>query len=74
MKPKINRGILDSQKLSFKENAREWFDPTIRKKTAIGHIHLITQAINEIAQIIWESGFERARYQKLNGITTLLRV
>lgn len=58
--------ILENQKLSFRENAREWFDPTIPgKKPAIGHIHLITQAINEIAQIFGRVGFERARYPEV---------
>lgn len=58
--------LLDNQKNSFKETAREWFDPTIPgKKPAIGHVHLISKAIDEISQIFGRIGFERARYPEV---------
>src|SRR5687767_5797072 len=41
--------LIANQKNSFKENAREWFDPTVPGvKPKIGHLHLVTQAIDEI--------------------------
>src|SRR5258706_7234167 len=39
--------LLAEQKNSFKENAREWFDPTLPGiKPKAGHLHLVTQAIS----------------------------
>jgi len=44
--------LMAEQKTSFKENAREWFDPTIPGiKPKIGHLHLVTQGISEIAKV-----------------------
>lgn len=58
--------LLENQKKSFKENAREWFDSTVPgKKPEIGHTHLITKAIDEISQIFGRIGFERARYPEV---------
>lgn len=55
--------LIGSQKNNFKETAREWFDPTIPgNKPKIGHLHLMTNAIEEISQIFTRIGFERARY------------
>src|SRR5687767_13085664 len=40
--------LIAKQKNNFKENAREWFDPTIPGvKPKLGHLHLVTQAIDE---------------------------
>lgn len=56
-------GLLANQKNSFKENAREWFDPTVPGiKPKIGHLHLVTQAISEITRVFEGIGFERVRY------------
>lgn len=58
--------LLENQKHSFKETAREWFDPTIPgEKPEIGHTHLITKTIDEISQIFGRIGFERARYPEV---------
>ena len=57
---------LAEKKNSFKENAREWFDPTIPGiKPKMGHLHLITQAIDEIARTFENIGFVRARYPEV---------
>ena len=58
--------LIAEQKNSFKENAREWFDPTVPGiKPKIGHIHLVTQAITEITRVFEGIGFERVRYPEV---------
>ena len=58
--------LIAEQKNSFKENAREWFDPTVPGiKPKIGHTHLVTQAINEITKVFEGIGFERVRYPEV---------
>ena len=58
--------LITEQKKSFKENAREWFDPTIPGiKPRIGHMHLLTQGISEIAKVFEGIGFERVRYPEV---------
>lgn len=43
-----------------------WFDPTIPgKKPAIGYLHPVTQAIEEIAAIFEKVGFIRVRYPEV---------
>jgi len=55
-----------SQKNSLKESVHEWFDPTIPGiKPEIGHLHLVTQAINEIASTFERLGFVRVRYPEV---------
>lgn len=52
--------------IESKENKDKWFDPTIPgKKPPIGHLHLVTQAIEEISQIFREIGFSRVRYPEV---------
>ncbi|HJX46175.1 MAG TPA: phenylalanine--tRNA ligase subunit alpha [Patescibacteria group bacterium] len=51
------------QKNSLSESSRVWFDPTIPGETpAIGHLHLVTQAIEEISKTFERLGFVRVRY------------
>jgi phenylalanyl-tRNA synthetase alpha chain len=58
--------LIAEQKNSFKENAREWFDPTVPGiKPKIGHLHLVTQAITEISRVFEGIGFERVRYPEV---------
>jgi phenylalanyl-tRNA synthetase alpha chain len=58
--------LIAEQKNSFKENAREWFDPTVPGiKPKIGHLHLVTQAITEISSVFEGIGFERVRYPEV---------
>jgi phenylalanyl-tRNA synthetase alpha chain len=55
-----------SQKNSLKDVTRTWFDPTIPgKKPKVGHLHLITMAINEIAEVFKGLGFARSRYPEV---------
>lgn len=52
-----------SRKNSIKESARKWFDASIPgKKIKRGHLHLITQAIEEINSVFEKIGFVRVRY------------
>ena len=57
---------LAEQKNRIGEAAREWFDPTMPgigpKK---GHLHLVTQAIEEISRTFAQIGFVRVRYPEV---------
>lgn len=58
--------LLANQKNNIKESARIWFDPTIPGiEPKIGHIHLVTQTIREIADVFAGIGFRRARYPEV---------
>lgn len=58
--------LISNQKNSFRETAREWFDPTIPGiKPKIGHLHPVTETIEEISQIFGRIGFERVRYPEV---------
>jgi phenylalanyl-tRNA synthetase alpha chain len=55
---KTLESLLAEQKNSFKENAREWFDPTIPGiKPAIGNLHPTSIVINEMYEIFKHLGF-----------------
>lgn len=57
---------ISNKKNSFKETAREWFDPTIPGvRPPIGHMHLVTKAINEISEVFEKIGFVRMRYPEV---------
>lgn len=57
---------LAQRKISLQENAREWFDPTIPGlKPKRGHLHLVTQAISDIAKTFEKIGFVRVRYPEV---------
>jgi len=57
---------ISSQKNTFKETAREWFDATIPgEKPKVGHLHLVTQAIEEISDTFKKIGFVRVRYPEV---------
>ncbi len=63
---KTIEGLLVNQKNSFRASAREWFDPTIPGiKPTIGHLHLVTQAIDEISGVFEKIGFVRTRYPEV---------
>jgi phenylalanyl-tRNA synthetase alpha chain len=63
---KTLENLIAEKKNSFKETAREWFDPTIPGiKPEIGHLHLVTQAIEEISEVFARIGFERMRYPEV---------
>src|SRR5258706_2800973 len=51
-------GLLAEQKNSFKETAREWFDPTIPAKLQkIGNLHPTSIVISEMVEIFKNMGF-----------------
>jgi phenylalanyl-tRNA synthetase alpha chain len=57
---------LMSQKNKFSTVSREWFDPTIPGITPReGHLHLVTQAIDEITNVFNRIGFYRMRYPEV---------
>lgn len=59
--------LIAEQKNSFKENARQWFDPTVPGiKPEMGHLHLVTQAIEEISNVFESIGFRRSRYPEVD--------
>lgn len=61
----INETIV-SKKNSFRQSARKWFDATIpAEKRQRGHIHLITNAIEEIVDVFNGIGFVRVRYPEV---------
>jgi len=51
-------GLIANQKNSFKENARQWFDPTMPAKLArIGNLHPTSIVISEMVEIFKNLGF-----------------
>jgi phenylalanyl-tRNA synthetase alpha chain len=55
-----------AKKNSLQETSRQWFDATVPglpPKT--GHLHIITQAINEISKTFERIGFVRVRYPEV---------
>ena len=58
--------LIANRKISLTEVAREWFDPTIPGiEPKIGHLHLVTKAIDEIASTFSQIGFVRVRYPEV---------
>jgi phenylalanyl-tRNA synthetase alpha chain len=58
--------LLASQKNSLSQVAREWFDATIPGiEPPIGHLHLVTQAKEEISKTFERVGFVRVRYPEV---------
>lgn len=65
---KIIEEAIISQKSNFqqKDNKEEWFDITVPgEKPVKGHLHLITQAIEEITDIFKGLGFYRVAYPEV---------
>jgi phenylalanyl-tRNA synthetase alpha chain len=59
--------FLGAQRSKIKNATREWFDETIPgEKPPIGHLHLVTQGINEIASVFKSIGFQRLRYPEVD--------
>lgn len=51
---------------TLKHDSHKWFDPTIPGiKPKVGHLHLVTQAIEEITQVFKQFGFTRVRYPEV---------
>ena len=58
--------IAQITEIKNKTDKNKWFDPTVPgNKPQIGHLHLVTQAIEEISSIFREIGFSRARYPEV---------
>lgn len=58
--------LIQEQKNNFQETSRIWFDPTIPGvKPKRGHLHLVSQAIEEIARTFEQIGFVRVRYPEV---------
>ncbi len=57
---------LSTQKNTYKETARDWFDASIPgEKPSVGHLHLVTQAIREITETFEKIGFVKVRYPEV---------
>lgn len=57
---------LKVQEILEKNKISEWFDPTVPGiKPKRGHLHLVTWAIEEIADVFKKIGFVRVRYPEL---------
>ncbi len=57
---------LSSKKPQISKQSSDWFDPTIPGiKPKLGHLHLITQGIEEISSIFEKIGFVRVRYPEV---------
>ncbi|HWA51777.1 MAG TPA: phenylalanine--tRNA ligase subunit alpha [Patescibacteria group bacterium] len=58
--------FINEKKAHFKESTKKIFDETIPGELPpIGHIHLVTQAINEISNVFEKIGFIRQRYPEV---------
>jgi phenylalanyl-tRNA synthetase alpha chain len=58
--------LLADQKNSFKETARQWFDPTVpAKDIRLGKTHFVSRAIEEISATFEKIGFTRSRYPEV---------
>ncbi|CAN5329565.1 phenylalanine--tRNA ligase subunit alpha [soil metagenome] len=59
--------FLGQHRNKFKNENKQDFDETIPgEKPEIGHIHLVTQAINEIGDVFSKIGFTRVRYPEVD--------
>ncbi|MDO8340618.1 MAG: phenylalanine--tRNA ligase subunit alpha, partial [Candidatus Woesebacteria bacterium] len=59
-------GLISNKKANLSSSVRDWFDPTIPAiKKKIGHLHLVTRAINEISETFEKIGFTRERYPEV---------
>ncbi|MBL7036801.1 phenylalanine--tRNA ligase subunit alpha [Candidatus Microgenomates bacterium] len=60
------QNVISTKSNNLKNSTRTWFDVTIPgKKPKIGHLHLVTQAIDEISKTFENVGFVRARYPEV---------
>jgi phenylalanyl-tRNA synthetase alpha chain len=58
--------LLASQKNKIGVSAKAWFDLTVPGlKPRVGHLHLVTQAIEEISKTFEQIGFVRVRYPEV---------
>lgn len=58
--------LIQTKKNDLKIDIREWFDPTMpARKIKLGHLHMITYAIDEISSIFEKIGFTRCKYPEV---------
>lgn len=58
--------LLAQKRNDLNNNARVWFDPTMpAQKTKLGHLHMVTHAIEEISQTFEKIGFTRVKYPEV---------
>lgn len=58
--------LLAVKKNELSNNARVWFDPTMPAELPkLGHLHMVTHAINEISEVFEKIGFARVRYPEV---------
>ncbi len=65
----IQEALANQSKIlaSDEETTFSWFDPTLPGvKPAQGHLHLLSQAIEEISEIFGQIGFVRVRYPEVD--------
>lgn len=61
-----NAFVEKEQEIQNNKAKSKWFDPTIPgEKPKLGHLHLVTQAIEEISKIFERIGFVRVRYPEV---------
>jgi phenylalanyl-tRNA synthetase alpha chain len=58
--------MLATKKNELSSNARVWFDPTMPAKLPkLGKLHMVTHAIDEIAEVFEKIGFTRMKYPEV---------
>jgi phenylalanyl-tRNA synthetase alpha chain len=58
--------LITEKKNELNSNTRVWFDPTIpSEKNKLGHLHMVTRAIDEISSVFEKIGFTRVRYPEV---------
>jgi phenylalanyl-tRNA synthetase alpha chain len=58
--------LLAQKKNELNNSARVWFDPTMPStKTKLGHLHMVTHAIDEISKTFEKIGFTRVKYPEV---------
>ncbi len=58
--------LIQNKKNDLNNLARVWFDPTMpAKKINLGHLHMVTHAIEEISTTFEKVGFTRSKYPEV---------
>lgn len=58
--------LIAEKKNELSNSARVWFDPTMPSKLpTLGKLHMVTIAINEIAEVFEKLGFQRMKYPEV---------
>lgn len=58
--------LIASKKNELNNSARVWFDPTMpATKSDLGHLHMVTRAIDEISSTFEKIGFTRSKYPEV---------